>query len=263
MRNKISNLILNKLDKEEENIKNQWSNPRDTDTRHFFIDDLLPSNVCLDIYNVFPKKIENFKNRNSFRERKKTLTDLSKVNKLLYDVSYAIQSPLIVKKLEKYLKLNELESDPSLYGSGLSVMFKKDYLNPHIDNSHDSQRKRYRRLNLLYYVSPNWQIKNGGNFELWDKKLKKPKIILSKFNRLVVMETNMNSWHSVNKVLVDTPRCCVSSYFFSKNSPNNKKYFHVTSFTGRKEQFLLRLFSPIDNNLRIIFSKIFSYGRGK
>lgn len=56
----------------------------------FFIDDLLPSKVCLDIYNLFPKKIENFKNRNSFRERKKTLTDLSKVNKLLYDVSYAI-----------------------------------------------------------------------------------------------------------------------------------------------------------------------------
>lgn len=77
------------------------------------------------------------------------------------------------------------------------------------------------------------------------------------------METNMNSWHSVNKVLVDTPRCCVSSYFFKKNSPNYKKYFHVTSFTGRKEQFLLRLLSPIDNNLINIFSKIFSYGRNK
>ena len=28
-----------------------------------------------------------------------------------------------------------------------------NYLKPHLDNSHDRDRKRYRVLNLLYYVT--------------------------------------------------------------------------------------------------------------
>ena len=88
-------------------------------------------------------------------------------------------------------------------------MGKGDFLNPHIDNSHNMQRNKYRRLNLLYYVSPEWNLKCGGNFELWDKKVKSKKTIVSSFNKLIIMETTEESWHSVNKVLVDNLRCCV------------------------------------------------------
>ena len=112
-------------------------------------------------------------------------------------------------------------------------MKKNDFLNPHIDNSHNVDKQKYRRLNLLYYVSPNWDISKGGNFELWDKKVQNPKVIISKFNRLVVMETGPETYHSVNPVLVDEIRYCVSNYYFSKKSFNGKEYNHVTSFTGR------------------------------
>tara|TARA_A100001015_G_scaffold232052_1_gene262861 strand:- start:1708 stop:2499 length:792 start_codon:yes stop_codon:yes gene_type:complete len=263
MQSRLTSLILEKLYTEEENIKFQWNNPDNTKTKHFYIDNLLPNEICMEIFNKFPKNIKNFKDRNSHRERKKTLTNLKDINCIVYDISYAIQSHSVVKKIEKLLNLKNLESDPTLYGSGLSVMFKNDFLNPHIDNSHDRKRKRYRRLNLLYYVTPNWKSQNGGNFELWDSKLKHKKEITSKFNRLIVMETNKTSWHSVNKVKVDNLRCCVSSYFFSNQSPDNKNYFHVTSFSGRPDQFFLKLLSPIDNYLRNAFSKIFMFGRGK
>ena len=96
------------------------------------------------------------------------------------------------------------------------MMFCGDYLNPHIDNSHDAKRKRYRRLNLLYHVSPDWGFDSGGNFELWDESRMSPKTIVSRRNRLVVMETNKTSWHSVSPVNVDGPRCCVSNYYFPK-----------------------------------------------
>lgn len=263
MQKKFTKLILDKLNLEESNIREQWNDTSEINTKYFFIDNLLPDEFCYEIYNSFPQNKEIFKKRISFRERKKTLTNLSKTQSILNDISYAIQSPNVVSKLEKILDIKDLNSDPTLYGSGLSVMFKGDFLNPHIDNSHDRKRDRYRRLNLLYYVSPEWKEDNGGNFELWDSNLEKRKEILSKFNRLVVMETNRYSWHSVNEVLVENPRCCVSSYFFSKISPDNKEYFHVTSFKGRPNQYFLKFISPVDNLLRNIFSKIFLYGRGK
>ena len=114
----------------------------------------------------------------------------------------------------------------------------------------------------MYYVSPNWSLKNGGNFELWNDNKMKPKTIVSHKNRLVVMETNKTSWHSVSKVTTDRPRCCVSNYYFSKISPNGDDCFHVTSFLGRPEQPIKRLIGFVDNTLRNVISKTLKVGRG-
>lgn len=75
-------------------------------------------------------------------------------------------------------------------------------------------------------------VRYPGNFELWDSDRKKPKTIVSAFNRLVVMDTNKNSWHSVSPVLVNGPRCCVFNYYFSDISHDATDYFHVASFLG-------------------------------
>jgi hypothetical protein len=46
--------------------------------------------------------------------------------------------------------LEHLESEPSLYAGGLSMMFRDDFLNPHIDNSHDAKRDRNCRALICY-----------------------------------------------------------------------------------------------------------------
>ena len=143
------------------------------------------------------------------------------------------------------------------------MMFEGDFLNPHVDNSHDANREKYRRLNLLFYVSPDWKLENGGNFELWDNKVESPKSIISKFNRLVVMETNKQSFHSVSPVLTSHPRCCISNYYFQQESQYGEEYFHVTSFTGRPNEVGKRVFGKIDNLARNIISKNLKIGRGK
>ena len=63
-----------------------------------------------------------------------------------------------------------MSADPSLYAGGISVMGQDDFLNPHIDNSHDGDQKLYRVVNLLYYVSPDWKEEYGGHLELWDER---------------------------------------------------------------------------------------------
>ncbi len=256
------NAIIHRLDQAKEDIVAQWKNPKDTLTRHFILDNFLPKNDVEEIYAAFPRNGEGFFDRESFREKKRTSADLSNFDNILSDITYAIQDPRIVTKVSKLCFMNFIEPDPKLYAGGLSMMFPNDYLNPHIDNSHDGERKRYRRLNLLYYVSPNWSLKNGGNFELWNDNKMKPKTIVSHQNRLVVMETNKTSWHSVSKVTTDRPRCCVSNYYFSKISPNGDDYFHVTSFLGRPEQPIKRLIGFVDNTLRNVISKTLKVGRG-
>jgi Rps23 Pro-64 3,4-dihydroxylase Tpa1-like proline 4-hydroxylase len=259
----LTHLLMAKLNNSADSITTQWAKPEGTKTRHFFIDDLLPATVCRDIYEAFPKYGDGFFERESFRERKRTSAHLKSFDPILANITYAFQDIRIVELISNLVDFKDIEPDPKLYAGGLSMMFRNDFLNPHIDNSHDSERKRYRRLNLLYYVSPNWKLENGGNFELWNDDRTTPKTLYARSNRLVVMETSKTSWHSVSKVEVDEPRCCVSNYYFSKLSPDASKYFHVTSFTGRPNENMRRFFGFFDNAIRNLASITLKIGRGK
>ena len=255
--------IIKKLSHSRDSITSQWMNPVGTNTRYFFLDNLLPKPDIDEIYNAFPRNGDGFFDKESFREKKRTSASLSEFDNILSDITYAIQDPKVVNSVSEICEIDKLEPDPKLYAGGLSMMFPDDYLNPHIDNSHDGERNKYRRLNLLYYVSPDWALENGGNFELWNDDRTKPKTIIAHQNRLVVMETNKYSWHSVSKVTTNRPRCCVSNYYFSENSPHSDEYFHVTSFTGRPEQRFRRFYGVVDNVLRNFVSKTLKIGRGK
>jgi len=243
-------LIIDRLECVQDDLRTQWSNPLGVRTRHFVLDGLLPDEVAAQIALAFPKDGTGFFGLDSFRERKRTLGQLGKTDPVLSAICIALQHPDVIGLISKITSMAALEGDRSFYAGGLSMMFPGDFLNPHIDNSHDGDRARYRRINLLYYLNDNWDEASGGNFELWDPKVTKQKTIVSGFNRLVAMETNRESWHSVSKVLTDHPRCCVSNYYFSKISPDGSTYFHVTSFTGRPGEKFRRVIGPIDNTLR-------------
>jgi len=262
-KNYIIDLLFNKIVDNKESLRHSWNNPTETTTHHFLIDHLLPDEICTAIYAAFPKDGNGFFSLDSFREKKKTSVNLNEYDPILANITYAFQDPKIVGLISEICGFTEIEPDPMLYAGGLSMMFQNDFLNPHLDNSHDGKRNRYRRLNLLYYVSPEWETKNGGNFELWNESRTKAKTLTSQTNRLIVMETNKLSWHSVSKVMIDRPRCCVSNYYFSKISPDNTNYFHVTSFTGRPGENVKKIIGVFDNALRNIASKTLKIGRGK
>ena len=114
--------MFKKIENEIVALKKQWN--KAAPTRHFIIDDLLPEFIreCL----------------------------------------FSFQHESILASIEKIIGIQSLHADKSLYASGVSLMGKNDYLNPHLDNSHDRISNKYRCLNLLYYVSENWNQENGG-----------------------------------------------------------------------------------------------------
>lgn len=242
-------VMLDRLERSD--LAEQWNRPHPgTPTRHAVMDDFLPEELACHIGEAFPKDGSHFNQRQSFRERKRTSVRFDELPPILKQVTFTIQSPEFVTAIGERIGLPKLIGDPSLYAGGLSMMQRGDFLNPHIDNSHEASKSRYRRVNLLYYVTPGWQDEFGGNLELWDKNVSRPVTLASLFNRLVIMETNRHSWHSVSPVVVEGMRCCVSNYFFSAESPEARDYYHVTSFTGRPGQVARRAFGAVDNAAR-------------
>ncbi|PIX15535.1 MAG: 2OG-Fe(II) oxygenase, partial [Flavobacteriaceae bacterium CG_4_8_14_3_um_filter_31_8] len=257
-KNEIANIILAKLELKKDSLKKQFLISKET-IGYFFIDDLLPKDLALEIYHKFPNVNDSVK-RKSLREFKFTAFQMNKFNPLLEEVIYAFQDDRIVDLVANICGIEQVFPDTSLYAGGLSLMKKDNFLNPHLDNSHDKDRNRWRVLNLLYYVTPDWKVENGGNLELWPKGLKHKQITVeSKFNRLVVMATHQKSWHSVTKVVVNEVRCCVSNYYFSEQPLLVSDSFHITTFRGRPEEkvrdFLLKLDSALRSSVRKLFKK--------
>ena len=233
-------------------------------TRHLVIDELLPPDLAIEIYKSFPESSQ-MRLMKSFRELKRTSKSFNKYNPILLEISMAFQDIRVIEVINEITEIQQQVSDPSFYAGGLSMMGKNSFLNPHIDNSHNQDRSLYRTLNLLYYVTPDWKQTYGGNLELWDKDVKFNVEIHSQFNRLVLMETHMHSWHSVNPIKKEgLSRCCVSNYYFSKKDPNKKSdTFHITAFAGRPDEPIKRILSKADRLLRSGVRKLISKGLGK
>jgi Rps23 Pro-64 3,4-dihydroxylase Tpa1-like proline 4-hydroxylase len=260
-RDYLADLILKRLEENKDQLAREFNLSGRINS--CVVDDLLPEEICHEIYKAYPDASAMAEHR-SLRENKKIAAQLNKYNPILEEITFAFQDPRILKFTEAFTGLKGLEPDEFLYAGGISLMSKGNFLNPHLDNSHDRDRQRYRVLNLLYYVTPDWKHEYGGNLELWDKGMgptKTPRVIEAKFNRLAFMITNKKSYHSVSKVVHQGNRCCVSNYYFSlMPAAESRGYFHVTSFYGRPEELLKQILLPIDNLIRGSIRKIFPKG---
>ncbi len=227
---------------------------------HIVIDQLLPDSLANAIANAFPPTSEMIQ-KSTLRERKCISSQMNLHAPLVEEALFAFHNPRIVALIERITGHTPLHADPMLYAGGISSMEHGAFLNPHIDNSHNRTRTLWRSLNLLYYVSPGWELVHGGNLELWPHGMKKPPItIASRFNRLVIMATHHHSLHSVNPVRANAARNCISNYYFSETPMHPEQPFHITAFRGRPEQPLRDLILRGDAALRTGLRRLKSGG---
>lgn len=256
-RKEYASLIQARLAEESDRMRSDF--PQHT-VQSCYIDNLLPQDLALEVFNAFPDK-SSMMLKKSLRENKHVAAQMNQYNPLLEEIVYAFQDPGVLNQVAQITGIKGMVPDDRLYAGGISLMAHGNFLNPHLDNSHDKDREMYRVLNLLYYVTPDWSHEQGGNLELWDKGPKEPqREITSHFNRLALMATHEKSWHSVSEVTVDRSRCCVSNYYFSAQPLENHEYFHVTSFRGRPEQPVRDLVLQGDIALRQGIRKVFKKG---
>lgn len=243
-----ADMIVERLQRERDRLRAEFTTPDRIAT--FVIDDLLPEPVAREIYAAFPPAAKMLR-KHSLKESKRVAAQLDRFEPIIEEITLAFQDPGVVRLLEEITGIDALLPDPHLYAGGISSMGRGDFLNPHIDNSHDGKQENYRVLNSLYYVTPDWAEWYGGHLELWDRGLEHAqRTVLSRFNRLVLMATHRTSWHSVSPILHDGRRCCVSNYYFRTKSLEKTDYFHATYFRGRPEQRMRDLLLRVDGKLR-------------
>lgn len=258
-RKQLADQILSKIEKNKESLSKQFKDSKDQ-IGFFYLDHVLDEKWAQNIYDVFPSP-DKMVLKKSLREDKYIAAQMNLYDRLLEETLYAFQDERIVSVISEICEIENCFPDPKLYAGGISLMKKNQFLNPHLDNSHDKERQNWRVLNLLFYVTPDWEKDFGGNLELWPLGLKKePITITSKFNRLAVMATHNDSLHSVSPVTVDRYRCCVSNYYFSNTPLINTDSFHVTSFRGRPDAKLTDWMLRGDTFLRTFIRKIFKKG---
>lgn len=257
---RLADLVARRLRKDRSALREYWE--KSQPVRHCFVDDLFPPEIVQQLADEFPAPTQLMQ-RNTIRERKRVGVSLESYKPSVGDALLAFQAPAVVAEVEAITGTIGMQPDPSLYASGISYMGKGDFLNPHLDNSHDGDGELYRVLNLLYYAGPDWRLENGGNLELWEKGPSNGHTIVSAFNRLVLMATDCSSWHSVSPVEADQPRLCFSNYYFTLASPESVSYQHVTTFAGRPEEKVKGMVLRVDGIARNAVKRMFpGVGRG-
>ena len=243
MQELLTNLIIQRLNEAAQTLKKEFFKPQPIKVaRHFALDNLLPEELAKQIYQAFPAP-GKMPTISQFGGIKLKYYHLKKAAPLLQHINAAIQDPRVVAAIEAITEIKNQVPDTTRFAGGISMLLKGYFINPHLDNSHDMDKKNYRTLNVLYYVSPDWCLENGGNYELWDEDISNRIVVPSLFNRLLVMETNRSSWHAVNKVLCKAPRCCIFNYYFSAQSPEDVEYFfNASSFKPRPSQKIRKAF---------------------
>lgn len=139
-------------------------------------------------------------------EHKKTSNDWNKFPSHTYRMFEYLNSFEFIRKINLIADC-DLHSDPGLHGGGWHIHGRGGKLNVHLDYDIHPKMGLQRRLNLIIYMTKDWNSQWGGGLELWehDEVTNGPKScsvrIENRFNRAVLFDTTQNSWHGLPEPL--------------------------------------------------------------
>jgi Rps23 Pro-64 3,4-dihydroxylase Tpa1-like proline 4-hydroxylase len=136
-------------------------------------------------------------------EKKRALNSWDRFPKATYQVFAYLNTPEFLQELERMTGIPSLYPDIGLNGGGWHAHARGGKLNVHLDYSIHPKLGLERRLNLIVYLSREWEPSWGGGLQLWthDEARQQPKELAQtldlKFNRAVLFDTTQNSWHGL------------------------------------------------------------------
>jgi len=203
-----------------------------TPFRHLCVEDFLEPEFVAQALADFPV-FDTRKAINEFGEvgGKAVVEDIAAISPFYKAFHDYICSPEFLNAMSAITGIEGLQADPTLYGGGTHDNRHGQQLDPHIDFNYDPRSRRHRRLNLLIYLNPEWELAWGGDIELHSDP-RKPyanqiKSFAPTYNRAVLFETNEQSWHGFPIINLpddrrDLSRKCISIYFYTDSRPEEE-----------------------------------------
>ena len=181
--------------------KGQWEKAEPFS--HLVIKDFLQPDVAQAVVDEFPDfNSDIWRKYDNPIEVKKLCNHWDKFGPTTYTLFQYLNSSEFIAAIETLVGC-ELLPDFGLNGGGLHTHRSGGKLNTHLDYSLHPKLGLERRLNLLIYVTPNWNPVWGGSLGLWAqaKNEKAPgelvKTIAPEFNTAVLFDTTQDSWHGL------------------------------------------------------------------
>jgi hypothetical protein len=174
-------------------------------------------------------------------ENKRTCNHWEKFPPTTYSFFMQMLGRESANRLGDLMGAESLSGDIGLHGGGWHIHRRGGKLNIHQDYSIHPKLGMERKVNLIIYLSRDWDAQWGGGLELWshDHENNKPKqcevTIDCKFNRAVIFRTDQLSWHGL-PTPIDCPegvfRKSLALYYLSSpgtaTSPRQRALFAPT-----------------------------------
>jgi hypothetical protein len=156
--------------------------------------------------------------------------------------------------------VGELNWDSMFAGGGMHLTATSGILDVHVDFNYLEEMSAYRRLNILIYLNPVWDVSWGGKVELWDRNVKNCIKSFEPFhNRCIIFATSDYSFHGVTAVNCPEgmSRNSFAAYYYSDDPGDNDgrlyKGNHSTIFKARPEESIKRYVSmPVEKFTRAV-----------
>jgi hypothetical protein len=248
--------VSERLQKQREVLAGAWASSGPV--RHVVLDDLLPTDVAEGLAEHFPGP-DQLAARRSLGVRKNAGGTLDRCHPLLRATLHAFHEPAVVALLGSITGLPRLEVDPRMSATGVSIMKLHDFHRPHLDSCLGDDPQLFRALNVFLYVTPGWEAGDGGALELWDRGVTAPRAVLPLFNRLVLMETHKDSWHSVGEVTGHRHRRCLATALFTRGPLPGTDFPPLATFTGRPGEPVVRLLLGVHGGMRNLAGQLFPH----
>lgn len=206
--------------------------------RHIVMDNFLKDEFARKLDAHFPGEEIFSRKYKGYNENK---AEGSKFD--LYDPAFSklraeLSSPEFNEWIAKVTGIEETFITEDGLGAGLHKGGNGSFLDIHIDFNIHPTKDVHRRLNLLIYLTPDWDPSWNGAMEMWNADMTKcEKEVECKFNRALIFETSEISYHGYTKKL-KTPenvhRQSFYAYFYTKEREGASGY-HDTVFRARPD----------------------------
>ena len=191
--------------------------------QHLVIDNFLPLDVANELLHAFPDASEDcWQRSNDEGIEIKARTDWQSEFDIpdgLSGVIRVFNSAPILRAMAEVLSIPKLMSDPYYSGGGLNISERGGLLDIHVDGNYHDASGMNRRVNLLYYLNPNWEPTWGGEFGIYDDNGETlVKAVAPTFNRCVIFDTHDKSYHGLPNPInfpSDDPRRSILLYYYT------------------------------------------------
>ena len=214
--------------------------------RHIVIDDFLDPQFCHLLMQEFPA----FDSARALNERGETgrkavISEPARLGPAFARFDQMIRGQEFRELISAITGIPKLLYDPEYVGGGTHENLDGQDLDPHVDFNYHPSRQWHRRLNLIVFLNPEWELGWGGCLEFLDDPWKadgaRPaEAVVPLANRAVIFETNEHSWHGFERIQLPEEkrhisRRSIAIYLYTEERPQSElAVSHGTVYVQRQ-----------------------------